>query len=502
MPTKVIDSDGSIRNWPTDFTEKIKDTIVGRTGFKDGEITGIAEKSAINTSIQFDNDAFVEEGLKILEGIEKEKILDLAKRGKPEPIMYRSLRRSRVFDEVKDFTLEDMRESDNLLKIIGYSLFGKVTEEEPEQFTGPYNLGEDYADTEQAQEYISSLRNIPQTRDFGADVPSLPSMFMKKPDFEPYFEINIGETSGLPTIEITSTGKDKSVLYFSEYNNTEERTKFLKRIYPNVNYRSTGKRILKSTESVSLSKLRGTHELNLSKVKQILTTGKITEDNKKDKLDDIKEIIESEMDSIVGRVSDELIKYLAEMNKADPLMDETYEVYITGMVKKIDPLEETKSFKYEVKIKSVRIGTFDISPFSKPTYQRTKGKGKSEITSEAISDRGLSDSESKILSDAIKEYNKIMNEAQTEIETEKEYEQKQKEALSELEDKLSSEESEGISMEVIQSISKDIEERYTKLKESRESSNREYRFNERLSDHIEEILDRFDSVKDEIEEGA
>ena len=73
MPTKVIDSDGSIRNWPTDFTEKIKDTIVGRTGFKDGEITGIAEKSAINTSIQFDNDAFVEEGLKILEGIEKEK---------------------------------------------------------------------------------------------------------------------------------------------------------------------------------------------------------------------------------------------------------------------------------------------------------------------------------------------------------------------------------------------------------------------------------------------
>ena len=81
MPTKVIDSEGKPRNWPTDFTSEIKNTIAGskeeKFDFGNNSIAALASRSAKSTLIEFDNDAFVEEGKTYLEKIENDKILDL-----------------------------------------------------------------------------------------------------------------------------------------------------------------------------------------------------------------------------------------------------------------------------------------------------------------------------------------------------------------------------------------------------------------------------------------
>lgn len=475
MPTKVIDSDGDIRNWPADFVEKLRDTIVGRKAFKEGEIKSIAEKSSINTSIQFDNDAFVEEGLKILEGIEKEKILDLAKRGKPEPIMYRALQRSRIYDDVKDFTLEDMEDSDKRLKIIGYSLFGKVTEEEPQPSDEPI----EYEDTEEAQQYISSLRNIPQRADLGADAPSLPTMFMKDPELEKKFRLNIDKS--LANIEIISTARDKQDFYFAEYNNTSERENFLKRVYPNVNYKPNGKKINTSDPKNKIPKLSKDVELDETYMDGL--RAKLSEETSQD---EIESYVEDKLKGIFLAQIGELKKYLAEQNKASPLRNEAYEIYLTSTLKQISPTDKTKSFKIGVSIKSKEVGTFDISPFSKPRRSRTKAakKQKGELFESALEQELSSFGEKKkAYRTAIEELKDIdLKDINAEAFAEK-YDLEMEKVIE--------------IMENATSISnKQFEEQNTTLISD------EYRFNEPLADHIEEIMDRFDDTKTQIEEGA
>ena len=479
MPTKVIDSDGDIRNWPADFVEKLRDTIVGRKAFKEGEIKSIAEKSSINTSIQFDNDAFVEEGLKILEGIEKEKILDLAKRGKPEPIMYRALQRSRIYDDVKDFTLEDMEDSDKRLKIIGYSLFGKVTEEKPQPSVRLFSAPMGYEDTEEAQQYISSLRNIPQRADLGADAPSLPAMFMKEPKLEKKFRLNIDKS--LANIEIISTARDKQDFYFAEYNNTSERENFLKRAYPNVNYKPNGKKINTSDPKNKITKLSKDVELGEAYMNGL--RAKLSEETSQE---EIESYVEDKLKSIFLAQIEELKRYLAEQNKASPLRDEAYEIYLTSTLKQISPRDKTKSFKIGVSIKSKEVGTFDISPFSKPRRSRTKAakKQKGELFESALEQELSSFGEKKkAYRMAIEELKDIdLKDINAEAFAEK-YDLEMEKVIE--------------IMENATSISdKAFEEQNTTL------ISNEYRFNEPLADHIEEIMDRFDDTKTQIEEGA
>lgn len=476
MPTKVIDSDGDIRNWPSDFVEKLRDTIVGRKAFKEGEIKSIAEKSSINTSIQFDNDAFVEEGLKVLEGIENEKILDLAKRGKPEPIMYRALQRSRIYKDVKDFTLEDMENSDNLLKIIGYSLFGKVTEEKPQASDADM----EYEDTEEAQQYISSLRNIPQRAELGADAPSLPAMFMKDPELEKKFRLNIDKN--LANIEIISTARDKQDFYFAEYNNTSERENFLKRIYPNVNYKPNGKKINASDPKTKITKLSKDIELDETYMDGL--RAKLSEETSQK---EIKSYVEDKLWKIFSERISELKRYLAEQNKATPLRDEAYQIYLTSTLKQLSPRDKTKSFKIGVSIKSKEVGTFDISPFSKPRRSRTKAakKQKGELFESAL-EEGLS------AMDASKKEEYLMA-----IEEVKDIDLKDI-------DIEAFEEKYGLEMKKVIEIMENAKSSSDKAFEQQKTSlvSDEYRFNEPLADHIEEIMDRFEDTKTQIEEGA
>ena len=141
MPTKVIESEGKPRNWPTDFTSEIKNTIAGskeeKFDFGNNSIAALASRSAKSTLIEFDNDAFVEEGKTYLEKIENDKILDLAKMQNSSPQIYNRLERSRIFDDVKDYTLLDMQDSAKRQKIVGYSLYGKIIPKDYE-----FELGE------------------------------------------------------------------------------------------------------------------------------------------------------------------------------------------------------------------------------------------------------------------------------------------------------------------------------------------------------------------------
>ena len=81
MPTKTLDRAGDIRNWPADFEEEIENTIIG-DGNKfslegtTSTIKELAQRSDRDNTIQFDEDAFVSEGLLSMERIGNMKILD------------------------------------------------------------------------------------------------------------------------------------------------------------------------------------------------------------------------------------------------------------------------------------------------------------------------------------------------------------------------------------------------------------------------------------------
>ena len=92
--------------------------------------------------------------------------------------------------------------------------------------------------------------------------------------------------------------------------------------------------------------------------------------------EEIKSYVEDKLKSIFLAQIEELKRYLAEQNKASPLRDEAYEIYLTSTLKQISPRDKTKSFKIGVSIKSKEVGTFDISPFSKTRRSRTKAAKK------------------------------------------------------------------------------------------------------------------------------
>ena len=202
--------------------------------------------------------------------------------------------------------------------------------------------------------------------------------------------------------------------------------------------------------------------------------------------DEIESYVEDKLKGIFLAQIGELKKYLAEQNKASPLRNEAYEIYLTSTLKQISPTDKTKSFKIGVSIKSKEVGTFDISPFSKPRRSRTKAakKQKGELFESALEQELSSFGEKKkAYRTAIEELKDIdLKDINAEAFAEK-YDLEMEKVIE--------------IMENATSISnKQFEEQNTTLISD------EYRFNEPLADHIEEIMDRFDDTKTQIEEGA
>ena len=523
MPTKVIDSEGKPRNWPTDFTSEIKNTIAGskeeKFDFGNNSIAALASRSAKSTLIEFDNDAFVEEGKRYLEKIENDKILDLAKMQNSSPQIYNRLERSRIFDDVKDYTLLDMQDSAKRQKIVGYSLYGKTLPEDYEFELGELSEEEREAGKtaddkleEAIDDYYSQFKDVPQRGEYGSDVPSLPLHAMSNPKEEDIREvIRIVSKSDNSGIEITSrnrTGDKSSDFFVFEYNNKDDKERHLKRLYPNVSFRSSAKTIPKGEQRVEL--VKGQFELTGDPILEGIFLPKY--EKKGGIIEGGKKLEESLKEMFLKRFED-VKKKLAEYDKADPLTVEKHRVFFTGTLKSISLTDKKKTFNFSIKVQSIKMGEFDVSPFSRPTYQRKKFRGKSDVRSEIVEERNLSPAEKESLIKVLKKYAKMMAVSETEAETDEAFleetqgktlEEKKKKAEEDIEGTLELEGLEGLSIEDVKEIYDSIESRYSQMMEDEtyRTTGTEYGYNERLSDIIESILDNYYQVKDDIERGG
>ena len=516
MPTKVIDSEGKPRNWPTDFTSEIKNTIAGskeeKFDFGNNSIAALASRSAKSTLIEFDNDAFVEEGKTYLEKIENDKILELAKMQNSSPQIYNRLERSRIFDDVKDYTLLDMQDSAKRQKIVGYTLYGKTLPEDYEFELGELSEEEIEAGKttddkleEAIDDYYSQFKDVPQRGEYGSDVPSLPLHAMSNPKEKDIIGvIKIVSKADNSGIEITSrnrTGDKSSDFFVFEYNNKDDKERHLKRLYPNVSFRSSAKTIPKGEQRVEL--VKGQFELTGDPILEGIFLPKYEKGKEGGMIEGGKKLKESLKEMFLKRFED-VKKKLAEYDKADPLTVEKHRVFFTGTLKSISLTDKKKTFNFSIKVQSIKMGEFDVSPFSRPTYQRKKFRGKSDVRSEIVEERNLSPAEKESLIKVLKKYGKIMAISQTEAETDEEFEQKRKEAIEDIEGTLELEGLEGLSIEDVKEIYDSIESRYSQMMEDEtyRTTGTEYGYNERLSDIIESILDNYYQVKDDIERGG
>ncbi len=527
MPTKVIDSEGKPRNWPTDFTSEIKNTIAGskeeKFDFGNNSIAALASRSAKSTLIEFDNDAFVEEGKTYLEKIENDKILDLAKMQNSSPQIYNRLERSRIFDDVKDYTLLDMQDSAKRQKIVGYSLYGKIIPKDYEFELGELSEEEKEAGKtaddkleEAIDDYYSQFKDVPQRGEYGSDVPSLPLHAMSDPKEKNIRSIiRIVEKPSKDGINITSrnrTGDKSSDFFVFEYNNKDDKERHLKRLYPNVSFRSSAKNIPKGEQRVEY--VKGQFELTGSP--KVLTGIYSTSVGKgKEKVGGLvskEKLINSLRDMFLKQFK-HVKKKIAEYDKADPLTVAKHRIFFTGTLKSISLVDAKKTFNFSIKVQSVKMGEFDVSPFSRPTYQRKKFRGKSDVRSEIVEERNLSPAEKESLIKVLKKYARVMAVSETEAETDEAFleetqgetlEEKKKKAEEDIKGTLELEGLEGLSIEDVKEIFDSIESRYSQIMEDEtyRTTGTEYGYNERLSDIIESILDNYYQVKDDIERGG
>ena len=462
MPTKVIDSEGKPRNWPTDFTSEIKNTIAGskeeKFDFGNNSIAALASRSAKSTLIEFDNDAFVEEGKTYLEKIENDKILDLAKMQNSSPQIYNRLERSRIFDDVKDYTLLDMQDSAKRQKIVGYSLYGKTLPEDYEFQVEAEGLTEeereagktdddkyDEALQEAIDDYYSQFKDVPQRGEYGSDVPSLPLHAMSNPKEKDIREViqivssflkgkkktdlpkkkkkkEIDVVDGITITSRNRTGDKSSDFFVFEYNNKDDKERHLKRLYPNVSFRSSARTIPKGEQRVEL--VKGQFELTGNPILDGILNPNPT-GNEKALIKGGKKLKETLKEMFLKRFED-VKKKLAEYDKADPLTVEKHRIFFTGTLKSISLIDKKKTFNFSIKAQSIKMGEFDVSPFSRPTYQRKKFRGRSDVRSEIVEERNLSPVEKESLIKVLKKYGKIMAISQTEAETDEEFEPKKK----------------------------------------------------------------------------
>ena len=312
MPTKVVNAQNELREWPSDFERKIKDTITGKNKGKDGfklegvdSIPNLADRSQRSTIIEFDEGSFSEEGLKKIEQIEDTKILDLAMEGGLGE--QTRLIRSRIYDKVKDYTLEDMKDKTKRLEIIGYSLYGKRRSDENVDLDSDMDI----------EEYIEGFEDIPQRAEIGQDIPHVPlSQYpeVKNPKNNMSIKFNRTEEQSTGTVHIFDYTGDVTF----EYSNTDNQKKFLQSLYPNVQYKNSENRF---TQEKGDEYLIGTLEKDIepfnvgSKPTLSDVAGKLKE-----------EIVENLEEEMVSAFEKEILKKIVEASRGQGLKDEKFKV--------------------------------------------------------------------------------------------------------------------------------------------------------------------------------
>ncbi len=483
MPTKVVNAQNELREWPSDFERKIKDTITGKNKGKDGfklegvdSIPNLADRSQRSTIIEFDEGSFSEEGLKKIEQIEDTKILDLVMEGGLGE--QTKLIRSRIYDKVKDYTLEDMKDKTKRLEIIGYSLYGKRRSDEDVDLDSSVDI----------EEYIRGFEDIPQRAEIGQDIPHVPlSRYpeVKNPKNNMSIKFNRTEEQSTGTVHIFDYTGDVTF----EYSNTDNQKKFLQSLYPNVQYKNAERNF---TQEKGDEYLIGTLEEDIepfnlgSKPTLSDVAGKL--------IDEIVEEDGSLEEEMVSAFEEEILKRIVEASRGQGLKDEKFRVTMSPKgqlrVMEFEAGESGPTFslrsdiKYGIKIQNQPKGMFSVSPFA---YEY-RGKKKGNRTEVGI----LSDlygKDAPMYRGAIEMYNQIPDELEGED---------REAVLQEIGEKFKLKDGEIQESQIQDAIAR-IEEG---MKDTSASEDNEYRLNEPLSDKIDQILHNYFTVKEQIEEGA
>lgn len=481
MPTKVVNAQNELREWPSDFERKIKDTITGKNKGKDGfklegvdSIPNLADRSQRSTIIEFDEGSFSEEGLKKIEQIEDTKILDLAMEGGLGE--QTKLIRSRIYDKVKDYTLEDMKDKTKRLEIVGYSLYGKRRSDVDVDLDSDVDI----------EEYIGGFEDIPQRAELGQDIPHVPlSQYPEVKNPKNNMSIKFNRTEEQPTGTVHIFDYTGDVTF--EYSNTDNQKRFLQSLYPNVQYDNSAER--RFTQEKGDEYLIGTLEKD---IEPFNVGSKPTLSNIASRL--ITEILPDLEVEMVSAFEKEILKRIVEASRGQGLKDEKFKVTMSpkGQLRVMEfeageggPTFVLKSdIKYGIKIQNQPKGMFSVSPFA---YQyRGKKKGnRSEIG--ILSD--LYGKDAPIYRGAIEMYNQLPDDLTGEA---------REAALQEIAEKFKLEDGEIEESQIQDAIAR-IEEG---MKDTSASQDTEYRLNEPLSDKIDEILHNYFTVKEQIEEGA
>ena len=503
MPTKTLDRAGDIRNWPADFEEEIENTIIG-DGNKfslegtTSTIKELAQRSDRDNTIQFDEDAFVSEGLLSMERIGNMKILDLAKRKDSTGAIYKRLERSRIFNEVKDHTLLDVMGDDTKRqKIIGYSLYGKRRPNDESDLDRDLDL----------DEYVSGFENVPQTADIGKDVPHMPISAWPEPD-----KIVKDNVNFLPLKAFYNT--DKGVLFKSkkdrtlsfDYHTTKQQRKFLSSLYPNVQHDVSKQRMF--VKDPKEGEIMASGSMEIGDGKRPIISSILQLSDKRPEIELRKWINDTVVPMLLKKFEKEAIPKLVEANRGHGLRDEKYRVSIvtewstqkqiaattkkTGEevearevktdTQRITWKDTLKTIRYTIRVQSKMNGEFKISPFSYEYRGRAKKKTIKEILREQYpkDEEGFNNAYG-----AFKEYRDLAPDLSKE-EREK--------SLVEMEEKFNLSEDEVIA------ITQTVESGQEKEEETSQGS--EYGYNEKLADIIETIIHNYSEVKEQIEEGV
>mgnify|MGYP003671589024 CR=1 FL=1 len=506
MPTKTLDRAGDIRNWPADFEEEIENTIIG-DGNKfslegtTSTIKELAQRSDRDNTIQFDEDAFVSEGLLSMERIGNMKILDLAKRKDSTGAIYKRLERSRIFNEVKDHTLLDVMGDDTKRqKIIGYSLYGKRRPNDESDLDRDLDL----------DEYVSGFENVPQTADIGKDVPHMPisawpepdTMLLNHMDFLPFKLIYNSDTG------VIFKSKEDRTLSF-EYHTTKQQRKFLSSLYPNVQHDVSKQRIFVKDPKEGEIMASGSIELGNGKDPILSSVMRLDKEGRRPQVVAKKWINDTVVPMLLKKFEKEAIPKLVEANRGHGLRDEKYRVSIvtewstqkqiaattkkTGEevearevktdTQRITWKDTLKTIRYTIRVQSKMNGEFKISPFS---YEyRGKAFFRKKTIKEILRAQYPEKEEFDNAYGAFKEYRDLPQDISKE---------ERKKALVEMEQKFNLSENEVIA--ITQTVESGQE------KENETSQGSEYGYNEDLADIIETIIHNYSEVKEQIEEGV
>jgi hypothetical protein len=472
-----VSYENSILDWPKEFMTILRNTIVGKRAKKfealhiDNGIKNIVKDSTSAPDIDFDLEEFQELGLKALHEIEEDKILSLTDMQDAHASFY--LKKSRIYNDVKDFTLKDvMDDHSKRQKIVGYSI------------GAPKPVLDEEGDEEGEPSYTPSR----QVEDFGKDVPPIPKNRYPSldniRDKDMPTDLDIKEELVIAsTRPLTSSIDSKSnhpTISFELPSTTEIHKKHLQGHYSNVGYKKIDEKFRQDFTTDSFEK-KGDITILQKDIQQYVDGALVKQ-----------EFLER---YVINKLMEEFkLKYYRHITEMDyPLDDIGYKVTFRITPRQILPEDKKTDIIYHLFIQSRKKGTFTITPFTGVWAGRSTGV-KGIITDKKI----LEDTGNTEHEEAWNYYSR--NKKYWDIKLLKE--KKTPEEIEEIKnqhDKVTQREY-GLSLSELEQIDKDITEAKQAAQEGqdKETKDKEYRYSPKLADAIDFIIDHYRDLENQL----